>query len=195
MAMIKKHSIIWFYLFTLIFTIIFGGSAQAICANYVSKQYQAIVGMVLPEMAPALSILFICQCTKDWDCLKNTKWNPFNNMKNILWLLLSFMIPAAIVISASRVMSAFGKTYISNGYSDKLIIVTFLGSLIGCIGEEIGWRGFMLPSFNRKYSLFSSAVFTGILWGVWHLGKLASFGILGYLLFIILITEFSVIMS
>jgi membrane protease YdiL (CAAX protease family) len=53
----------------------------------------------------------------------------------------------------------------------------------------------MQPSFNRKYSLFSSAVFTGILWGAWHFGKLASYGILGYLLFILLITEFSVMMA
>ncbi|MBW4829011.1 MAG: CPBP family intramembrane metalloprotease [Clostridiaceae bacterium] len=70
-----------------------------------------------------------------------------------------------------------------------------LGALIGCIGEEIGWHGFMQPSFNRKYSLFSSAVFTGILWGAWHFGKLVSYGILGYLLFILLITEFSVMMA
>jgi membrane protease YdiL (CAAX protease family) len=66
--------------------------------------------------------------------------------------------------------------------------------LIGCIGEEIGWRGFMLPSFNRKYSLFSSAIFTGILWGTWHFFKLTSYGFLGYLLFILFITELSLIM-
>lgn len=109
--------------------------------------------------------------------------------------MLSFTIPVAIVGIASVIMSVFGKTYIPNSYSVKLLIMTVLGTLIGCIGEEIGWRGFMQPSFNRKYSLFSSAVFTGVLWGAWHFGKLVSCGVLAYLLFILLVTEFSVIMA
>ncbi len=109
--------------------------------------------------------------------------------------MLSFTIPVAIVGIASVIMSVFGKTYIPNSYSVKLLIMTVLGTLIGCIGEEIGWRGFMQPSFNRKYSLFSSAVFTGVLWGAWHFGILVSCGVLAYLLFILLVTEFSVIMA
>ena len=193
--MIKKHSIIWFYIFTFIFTIILGGTAQALCINSVPNQYRTIVSLVLVQMAPTLGALLICICIKDWDFWKNMNWNLFKNKKYILWFLLSLMISATIVASASAIMSACGKTYISNGYFDKLIVITVLGLLIGCIGEEIGWRGFMLPSFNRKYSLFSSAVFTGILWGAWHFGKLTSYGILGYLLFILLITEFSVIMT
>jgi CAAX amino terminal protease family. len=193
--MIKKYSIIWFYVFTFIFTIILGGTGQAICANYVPEQYQTIVSLVLAEMAPTFGTLLVCICMKDWDCFKNMNWNPFKNIKNILWLLLSFIIPVIVVTSASAIMSALGKPYTSNGYSDKLIIITFLGSLIGCIGEEIGWRGFMLPSFNRKYSLFSSAIFTGILWGAWHFFKLTSYGFLGYLLFILFIAELSVIMA
>jgi len=68
------------------------------------------------------------------------------------------MIPATIVASASAIMSAFDKTYVSNGYYDKLIVMTVLGSLIGCLGEKIGWREFLLPSFNSKNSLSSSTV-------------------------------------
>jgi uncharacterized protein len=193
--MIKKHSVIWFYVFTLIFTIFLGGTAQAFCVKFVSKQYQTIVSLILIQMAPTLGALSICLWTKDRDCLKNMNWYPVKNIKSILWLILSFIIPVAIVASTSAIMSVFGKTYIPNGYPVKLLIITVLGAFIGCIGEEIGWRGFMLPVFNRKYSLFSSAAFTGILWGAWHFGKLLSYGLLGYLLFIVLITEFSVMMA
>lgn len=191
----RKHSIIWFYVFTFIFSIILGGIEQALLSNFVSKQYQTIVSIVMIEMAPTLGTLLVCICSKDWSCFRNMNWNPFKNIKNVSFVLLSFMISATIVVSTSAIMSACGKTYISNDYSNKLIIVTVLLSLIGCIGEEIGWRGFLLPSFNKKYSLFSSAVFTGVLWGAWHFGKLMSYGILGYAFFILLITEFSVIMA
>lgn len=193
--MIKKHSILWFYIFTFIFTIILGGAGQALCVNFVAEQHRPIVSLVFAEMAPSLSTLLISICTKDWSFWKNMKWNLFKNIKNVLWVLLSIIIPAAIVVSTSTIMSACGKAYIPNNYSDKLIIEIILFSLMGCIGEEIGWRGFMLPAFNRKYSLLKSAVFTGILWGAWHVGKLASYGALGYILFILLITEFSIIMA
>jgi membrane protease YdiL (CAAX protease family) len=193
--MIKKHSIIWFYVFTFIFTIILGGTAQALSVSFIPKQYQIIFSLVLAEMAPILGTLLVCLGMKDWSCWKNINWNPFKNAKGVLWLLLSFIIPSIVVAGAAAILSALGKAYISNGYSGKLVIVTIIGLLIGSIGEEIGWRGFMLPSFNRKYSLLNSAVFTGILWGAWHFFKLAAYGILGYLLFILLITEFSLMMA
>lgn len=192
MIIIKKHKIIWFYVCTFIFTIVLGGLGQALCTNFISKQYQTIVSVVIDEMAPTLGILLICTCIADWSCLQNMNWRLFKNMKSIL---LSFMISAVIVVSAALIMSLSGNAYISNGYSIKLTIVTVLLSLIGCVGEEIGWRGFMLPAFNEKYSLFISAVFTGILWGAWHFGKIISYGILGYIMFIVLITEFSIVMA
>lgn len=193
--MIKRHSIIWFYVFTFIFTIILGGTAQALCASLVPKQYQTIFSLLLAEMAPTLGTIFVSLGTKDWSCWKNMNWNPFKDAKGVLWLLLSFMIPAIVVAGASVIITALGKAYIANGYSVKFFIVTIIGLLIGSIGEEIGWRGFMLPYFNRKYSLLNSAIFTGILWGAWHFFKLAAYGFLGYLLFILLITEFSLMMA
>jgi len=105
------------------------------------------------------------------------------------------MIPTIIILSASTIMSLFGKPYITHGYSNEFIIIAIFLLFVGSIGEEIGWRGFMLPSFNKKYSLIISSIFTGVLWGAWHIGKLSAYGIIGYLLFIILIIEFSVIMA
>lgn len=193
--MIKKHSIIWFYIFTLVFTLILGGVSQALCINLIPKDCQTILSLMIIQMAPSLSTIFIVLWVKDGDFFKNMNWWPTKNIISVLWFLLSFIIPLVIIVIASAVMSVYGKAYIPNSYSIKLLIVTAIGTLFGCVGEEIGWRGFMQPSFNRKYPLFSSATFTGILWGIWHFGKIASFGILGYLLFILLITEFSVIMA
>lgn len=40
-----------------------------------------------------------------------------------------------------------------------------------------------------------SSILTGILWGFWHIGKFTLFAIYGFLLFILLIIEFSIIMA
>jgi membrane protease YdiL (CAAX protease family) len=36
------------------------------------------------------------------------------------------------------------------------------------LGEEPGWRGFMLPQLQRTYSTFVSSLIVGVVWAVWH---------------------------
>ena len=36
------------------------------------------------------------------------------------------------------------------------------------IGEEYGWRGFLLPRLMKRYNLFYSSIIVGLLWGFWH---------------------------
>ena len=40
--------------------------------------------------------------------------------------------------------------------------------MIQCFGEELGWRGYLLPKIGEKLSPLSASVFTGVIWGLWH---------------------------
>ena len=35
--------------------------------------------------------------------------------------------------------------------------------------EEIGWRGFLLPVLQEKYTSIKSSIIIGFVWGLWHL--------------------------
>ena len=52
-----------------------------------------------------------------------------------------------------------------------LLIPTVLlaGSYAGPLGEELGWRGFLLPEFQKTFSNLKSAIFIGLIWFVWHI--------------------------
>jgi len=50
-------------------------------------------------------------------------------------------------------------------FGQFLLSRLFLG---GGFGEEFGWRGFMLPEMNKKYSLFWSTLVVGVVWTLWH---------------------------
>jgi membrane protease YdiL (CAAX protease family) len=39
----------------------------------------------------------------------------------------------------------------------------------GSLGEEIGWRGFLLPGLLRRMNPLSASLVLGVVWGVWHL--------------------------
>jgi len=36
------------------------------------------------------------------------------------------------------------------------------------IGEEYGWRGYLLPRLMRRFSVFYSSIILGLIWGFWH---------------------------
>ena len=56
---------------------------------------------------------------------------------------------------------------------------TFL--LINCgfaLGEEIGWRGYMLPRFQEMGLTFTKrALIVGLIWGLWHIPTYITLGI------------------
>ena len=41
-------------------------------------------------------------------------------------------------------------------------------------GEEIGWRGYVLPHLQAKYNALTSTLILGVIWGFWHLPKFLS---------------------
>jgi membrane protease YdiL (CAAX protease family) len=37
------------------------------------------------------------------------------------------------------------------------------------IGEEFGWRGFLLPRLQTRHNALVSALIVGVLWAIWHI--------------------------
>lgn len=45
----------------------------------------------------------------------------------------------------------------------------FIAALpFGPLGEELGWRGFMLPQLLKNNTLIKSSICVGLAWGIWH---------------------------
>lgn len=53
----------------------------------------------------------------------------------------------------------------------RVLSFATLGLLVAtgsALGEEIGWRGFLLPRLLEQVSFTKAALLTGIVWAIWH---------------------------
>lgn len=73
-----------------------------------------------------------------------------------------------------------------------LVILIF--QFIGACGEELGWRCFLQPYLQTRYSLEVSAVLVGVMWGVWHIQYFA-FGPVVVIAFLVSTVSMSLIMA
>jgi uncharacterized protein len=47
--------------------------------------------------------------------------------------------------------------------------VTVISSIIAAAGEEIGWRGFLLPQMTKMWNFKKAVIVSGLIWAVWHM--------------------------
>jgi len=49
-----------------------------------------------------------------------------------------------------------------------MITVGMLFGLLTALGEEIGWRGFLVPELYKMTSFTKTSIIIGLIWAVWH---------------------------
>jgi len=78
-------------------------------------------------------------------------------------LALILVVSAYLIINGKTLNSL---TFINFGSIFSVFVLTLTA---GPMGEELGWRGYALGEFQKKYSPLGAALILGLLWGFWHL--------------------------
>ena len=50
----------------------------------------------------------------------------------------------------------------------RFLVVGFVVGLAFALGEELGWRGFLVPKLAERCSFARTAIISGIIWSSWH---------------------------
>lgn len=79
--------------------------------------------------------------------------------------LSAFGIPFAVTAAALVVYLFLGNPVPGIGSISAIEVLIF----VLVIGEEIGWRGFLMPRLRAGLSLPAAGLVTGVIWATWHL--------------------------
>ena len=86
------------------------------------------------------------------------------------WYLIVFIFwPLAGILSWMLINVLGGSPGLANTANLSLLLPVFFGMLLSNVWEEIGWRGFALPHFQRRFGDVTIALIMGSLWSFWHL--------------------------
>jgi membrane protease YdiL (CAAX protease family) len=81
-------------------------------------------------------------------------------------LLLTIIITSVFCLLVLLFALVYGTRLESDWY---LLIIAFPVLIIGGGIEEVGWRGFLQPQLEEKFSFPIATVFTSMIWYIWHL--------------------------
>jgi|SRR5688500_15002780 len=88
------------------------------------------------------------------------------------WLALAYVLPLAYAGVAYGFVWLTGLGAVDlNRFTTPVVTFIALGtlqSLLSATGEEIGWRGFLVPSLARRMSFTRTAFMSGAIWAAWH---------------------------
>ncbi|MFN2119837.1 MAG: type II CAAX prenyl endopeptidase Rce1 family protein [Anaerolineales bacterium] len=144
--------------------------------------HQGIVAPILPPWfhylvgyGPMLSALLVTWATRGQDGVK-TLWLRLTNLQiGAIWWLIA-LSPLIIGLVVALGMNLLGGGNISLAQLGEVHFLPPLG--IGAlflwlftfgIGEEMGWRGFALPSLQRGHNALTATAILASLWALWHL--------------------------
>lgn len=144
------------------------------------------MGKATPLML-SVGIAAIVTCLIRKRSLSSLGWS-WGNWK---YAWMSYLIPLSLIMIAYIIIWALGfgqwydtafiaeqkVNYNLSHWNDFLIIlfhlvltatISFIILLPSVLGEEIAWRGFLVPELSKFLNFTNVALFSGLLWAVWH---------------------------
>jgi membrane protease YdiL (CAAX protease family) len=176
-ALIKSHSI-WTYII-LTYAIAWLIQLPGIIAMHGDYHFTEsfLLELNLSSYAPSLAAIIVTFITLGWDGVKALLKRLFQwRVSWLIYLATLFIFPLILFLGyqVAGIHAAPGENLPELFLTLVLLapLNTLVGSIIlgiGPLGEELGWRGFLLPRLLERYGDFPSSVILGLVWAFWHL--------------------------
>lgn len=156
-VMIKNNEITIYIAVVLLFS-----SLIAVVANIAGNVNMSILSVFTPSLLALVMVLLVDGRKGAKTLFVGKLIKPFGWR----WFLVALLVFPVVCLVAVALHSMFGGP--SLGLRTTQLIPQLIVILVISLGEEFGWRGYLLPKLQEKYSAFVASLILGTVWGLWH---------------------------
>lgn len=130
----------------------------------------------IASYGPSISAIIVTAIIEGWTGVRSLLGRLFQwRVSWLVYLATFFVFPLIFFIgyqllgvqtSDNETLLVFLTLVVAVPINSVIVSVV---SGIGPLGEELGWRGFMLPRLLKHYGDFASSIILGLVWAFWHL--------------------------
>lgn len=176
----------------LTFALTWGAAWGLMASGGLQNPYAQLVFMsfmLIPALCVILTRLITGEGFKDMRLEPHFKGNG-------VWYLAAWFLPSLLILAGAALyflifpktfdpsLSTMAAVYQQQGVDLQVKSVMITQMLMGlflapalnfipALGEELGWRGYLLPKLCEKYPVPQAALATGVVWGLWHAPMIA----------------------
>ena len=168
-SVVKRHPIITFFVLAYAFAWIIESPLVFLTDSVTDTQ--VLVVQILSANVPSVLAIVLTAIVFGRGALRKLLGQLLIWRVNPLWYLGVVLGPVALVGGTVGLNTLLGGPALSLGMP-LLGVAIFLAFHIfpgSSLGEEIGWRGYVLPRLQSRMSALSAALLIAPFWGLWHL--------------------------
>jgi len=125
---------------------------------------------IVGTFGPSVSAIIISLVSNKKETVGIMKSAVNVRIKAVDYLLIFLLLPAVTAISYLIMrVSRLETPDFSYKVLELPVVFLYIFALMGPLGEELGWRGFLLPKLLRKQNTLTAGIVLGLIWTVWHL--------------------------
>ena len=162
-SIVKRYPLISYYVFALVL------SGLILAVLYATSLAETL--FFLGTLGPGLAAILVTALISGGAGVRKLLGSLLIWRVAIQWWLVALLLPALITLGAVYLSSLFGGSAVDfSRYQPlyTLIPIIVMVTLLNGIGEELGWRGFMLPRTQSRYNALAASLLVGFFWGLWH---------------------------
>jgi membrane protease YdiL (CAAX protease family) len=166
---VKRHPIITFFVLTYVITWAIESPLVFLTDSVTATQ--GLVLVILASNVPSAVAIVLTAVVLGRGALRKLLGRLLIWHVNPIWYLVVFLGPVALTGGVVGLNALMGGPALSLGMSLLGIAIFFAISIFpgSALGEEIGWRGYVLPRLQSRMSALSAALLIAPIWALWHL--------------------------
>jgi uncharacterized protein len=166
---VKRHPIITFFVLTYVFTWAIESPLVFLTDSLTATQ--GLVLVILASNVPSAVAIVLTAIVLGRGALRKLLGRLLIWRVSPFWYLVVFLGPVALTGGVVLLNALMGGPALSLGMTLVGATIFFAFSVVpgSALGEEIGWRGYVLPRLQSRMSALSAALLIAPLWGLWHL--------------------------